>query len=295
MRIAGCALIVAGACVYGNVRSADGFKCDAAHPCPADFTCIANKCRAGAGLLFWSGWENRSELGCNENALIDRDSAMTLPTDTGFDGTPPFETLCTNSNGNPDAEVVVEAGPDGVETRMLRVRQSTGHLNGTEFRLGHSLAPQNDVYVSWWIKYSADWQWTTRETAMFMTNMVEVGVEGRDDGSPATIRIHLIASDTQFVATEPQISVGVWHFCELRVVAGARGRIDMRVDQMPVVLEATAADPHDVNTGAATDAATINTAYGDGAFLDQRMSSDAPWFSYYDDVRIGIGATFFED
>jgi hypothetical protein len=291
-------LLAIAACTYADPIDGDGFKCDDDHACLDGQTCIAGACRTGVGLLFFDGWENRTELGCDQNALVDRDYNTAPPVDTGFLTTPDFPALCTNSNGSPDAEVVEDIGPTGVQTRMLRVRQANHAGSGTEFSVDKTVsAPQTDFYAAWSVKYSPDWQWAAADSGIFIIGdaptVVEFGVEGRNDGSPAFVRIHVTAVDARFDATVGQMSVGVWHLCELHIVSGPHGKIEARVDHEPVpfpALNESNASILDIDVGPMIARGQIDTAYNDGVFVMDHMTS--PWFAYYDDVRMGAGIGF---
>jgi len=178
-------------------------------------------------------------------------------------------------------------------TRMLQVRQSTGHVNGTDFYLDQMLGGQPALYAWWWVKYSADWQWSTADHSIFKLGDqgldISFGVRGHAGASPAYVSIYVAASDARFDSTVSQMSAGAWHFCVLHVVAGMHGKVEAWVDDVPVpFVNEQGASILDINTGMLPTYAKVETAYNDGAFLDAHMSAAAPWFMYYDDVRIAV-------
>lgn len=229
-------------------------------------------------LLFHDGWENRTELGCTLNGILDGNGGRSMTSWEDFG--PRFPDLCGGSE--PDAQVINTDSVDG--SRSLQVAQKPGQENGTDFRMGQTFANQSEFYSVFYVKYASNWIWSTADHKMMIVmgpdyaQNIYLNVRGQGNGTPGYVVVHDLPADTRFDSSVKQISVGVWHKMELHVVAGVHGKIEVKVDDVPTAFPVTnevGLKITDTNTGPSFISAKIDTTYNDGASIKGIMHQ---WF-----------------
>jgi hypothetical protein len=181
-------------------------------------------------LLFESGWENTTAVGCNELALLD-----TVWDDYGG------STACAGAVH--DADVVDEMAFDGA--RSLRVTQKpcpTGpgtcaaDFNGTDFRIVKVFGNQSEVTLLVRVRYDANYRWASADhkIAIFTDEAqtaqnVYLNTRGQPDGQHARVKLASIpAGDATFSDATPAhlVTTGVWYTIRVHVVAGDSGSLE---------------------------------------------------------------------
>ncbi|MEQ1878071.1 MAG: hypothetical protein ABL958_15620, partial [Bdellovibrionia bacterium] len=109
---------------------------------------------AGVSIFFRNGWENRTELGCTLQGLLDGSGGTSA---TAWQDYGPSSTC---NSIPPVAQISTAEKHDG--NRALQVNfEPDGTLNGPDFRIVQQFTGRNEIYARWWVKYSDNWRWAS--------------------------------------------------------------------------------------------------------------------------------------
>ena len=97
-------------------------------------------------IIFSNGWENRTELGCTLNGLLDGNGGKSATAWEDFG--PSYPALCSPA---PVAEIVNTEHFDGNRSLQVNFRPD-GSDNGPDFRIGQSFGDRNEVYARWYVE-----------------------------------------------------------------------------------------------------------------------------------------------
>jgi hypothetical protein len=238
---------------------------------------------SGADLLFASGWDNTTDLGCTFTGLIDN-----AWDDYGG------STAC--SGDVHDADVVDDIHHDGA--RALRVTQKPGGINGTDFRIGKQFGTQAEVTILGWVYYAPNYHWADADHKIFITmdnvpmaQNVYINYRGGSDPQHARLCAGIIPVDTIMCADSPQVTVGTWYRIRAHVVAGTHGKVEIWLQpegQAEVKLhlvndpDAVQIDIDDVDTGV-LGGFKYDSTYNDGSSVTELM------YQYVDSIEVHSG------
>jgi hypothetical protein len=143
-------------------------------------------------------------------------------------------------DGNPsNFSLVTDATSPQSPGTVWRLRMRAGTYGGGVEGVGSGSSfgnigrpvPGNALYLSYWIKWSANWKWHSVSTKhlRFCNDNVIIPAIGRGGGS--WLRAEALNPG---IGYEPQVNVplttGVWHHIEVVIVGGASGTIKTWVD-----------------------------------------------------------------
>lgn len=145
-------------------------------------------------------------------------------------------------------------------------------------------------------EYSPNWVWGNNEhkvlivgdvTGNFNQNVYfNVYADGQRGGQ-GRINVYLATVGSSFKAadSDPKMTPGVWHFCELHVVAGTNGRIEAKLDGVLLTLRSSPGthNPLNVNTGPSIGYIKPDTTYNDYAYPS---SLNLTMHAWYDSVEL---------
>ncbi|MGE3507403.1 MAG: hypothetical protein AB7N65_00790 [Vicinamibacterales bacterium] len=251
---------------------------------------VGGNALAQSTLLFSNGWESGSGTGCDFTKLTDR-SAWNDYGPAATCGSPPVAEIVTNEKFEGTSSLRVNFTPDG-----------SG--NGPDFRIVKSFgANRNEIYARWYTKWSNNWVWATADhkVAIFgsgnqSSQDVYYNIRGNSGGGPTgRVVIHVTPSNTALSDPSFVVTPGVWHLCEIRIVSGANGRIEAKMDGRLLNLQREAgnsANASNLNTGAGVGYIKLDTTYNAYSFPSGRGLYMNMW---YDSVAVGtagwIGGT----
>lgn len=226
-------------------------------------------------LFFESGWENQVGLACGPADLLD--ASGSAGSEWGAYG---------GSNGC----VVNTEKHDG--SRALQVTHTPdGSINGPAFRIERFFGDRSEVYVRWWVKYSNNWVWGNNQHKVAILgpvgNAQNIYFNVQTDGvrgGPGYVVIAVIPGYDEFSDPTAVMTPGVWHLCELHIVAGTNGRIEAKFDGRLLNLRSRfGLSPNNVNTGPAIGYLKLDTTYNDYAYP---TSLNRTMHSWYDSVAM---------
>jgi len=243
-------------------------------------------------LLFASGWQNTTEVGCTYAGLIDR-----VWDDYGGSG------ACSGTVH--DADIVTNVWADG--GRSLRVTQKPGFINGTDFRIVKVFGAQTEITAVWKVFYSPNWRWASADhkiviftDAQATAQNVYVNWRGGRDAQHARVAVHVIPSNTVLTDASVQATVGRWYRFRVHLVAGGQGRVAVWLTDcgvsgtdaacagatetsLALVHDAgTAANPNNLNVGQ-IGGIKPDTTYNAGGNITELM------YQYYDSIAVYRG------
>ncbi len=235
-------------------------------------------------VLFADGWENRTELGCTLEGLLDGPGGASSTWWADFG--PHLGATCANP---PIAEVVTTEKHDG--NRALQVNfEPDGSQNGPDFRIAQGFGNRSEIYARFWIKYSSNWVWAGADHKLAIlgddggSQNVYYNVRGNGNGGTGRVVIHVIPADTLFEDTSTNVAPGVWHLCEIHVVAGANGRVEAKLDgRLLALTNDSGGNALSVNTGPSIGYVKLDTTYNLYAYPSSLGLSMKTW---YDSVAI---------
>jgi hypothetical protein len=242
--------------------------------------------------VFANGWENRDELGCTLEGLLDGPGGASA--NSWGDFGPAFASTCAEP---PMAEIVEDEFHSG--SRSLRVEfPPDGTQNGPDFRIAQDFAAQTETYARAWVKYSDNWVWAGADHKILIfgvsggapTQDIYINVRGLGDGGPGYIAVHSIPADTVFEDHASNVFPGEWHYIEAHIVSGESGAIEVRLDGELLDLVdqgSNAYDPLDVPTGSVIEYIKVDTTYNDYAYPSGLGLTMHTWF---DDVAVFAGS-----
>lgn len=246
-------------------------------------------------LIFQNGWENRTELGCTLYGLLDGTGGVT--TNSWNDFGPSYPALCSETP--PVAQIVNTEKHDG--NRSLQVNFAPdGSQNGPDFRIGQDFAGRNEIYARWYVKYSSNWVWASADhkVAIFgspsYSQDIYFNVRGDGSGGNGRIAIHTIPGGTVFSDPSSNMTPGVWHLCEIHIVSGTNGKIEVKLDGRLLNLRdegPRGLNPLNVPTGSSLGYIKLDTTYNNYAYPSGLGLSMKAW---YDSVAVSsawIGGT----
>lgn len=225
-------------------------------------------------LIFENGWESQTSLGCGLQILLDG---------AGWDDYGPSSTC----NSPAVAQVTSAERHDG--NRSLQVNfYPDGTQNGPDFRIIQSLGgARTTTYARWYVKYSNNWRWASSDhkIAIFgdqsSSQDIYFNVRGNGNGGTGRVAIHVIPSDTVFSDTSTDMSPGVWHLCEIRIVSGSNGSVQAKLDGRLLNLTAEAGrggSISNLNTGANVSYIKLDTTYNAYSYPSSLGLTMQTWF-----------------
>jgi hypothetical protein len=239
-------------------------------------------------VLFANGWENRSEIGCSLEGLLDGPGGVSSTWWNDFG--PYLGATC----GTPSiAEIVTAEKHDG--ERALQVNfEPDGSQNGPDFRIAQGFDDRTEIYARWWIKYSTNWVWAgaDHKLAIFGEDgggqNIYYNVRGNGNGGNGRVVIHVIPADTLFEDTSTDVAPGIWHLCEIHIVAGANGRVEAKLDgRLLTLTNESGGNPLSVNTGPSIGYIKLDTTYNLYSYPTSLGLSMKTW---YDSVAVGTAS-----
>ncbi len=244
-----------------------------------------------ADAVFYNGWENRDELGCSLEGLLDGPGGVSA--DSWNDFGPVLAVTCGEP---PIAEIVDDEQRSG--ERSLRVTFPPDFSqNGPDFRIQQDFAAQTETYVSAWVKYSDNWVWASADHKILImgqggdafTQDVYINVRGMGDGGPGYIAVHAIPADAVFEAYDSNVTPGQWHLVEAHIVSGDQGSIEVRLDGelLDFVDPARHWATTNVPTGNVVEYVEVDTTYNDYVYPSSLGLTMHTWF---DDVAVFEGS-----
>ncbi|MEQ1877011.1 MAG: hypothetical protein ABL958_10225, partial [Bdellovibrionia bacterium] len=119
---------------------------------------------------------------------------------------------------------------------------------------------------------------------------VYYNVRGNGNGGPGRVAIAVTATDVVFSDFNgPTMTPGVWHLCEIHIVAGVNGRVEAKLDGRLLNLTFEAGNPAvptNVNTGADIGYIKLDTTYNAYSYPS---SLGLSMKTYFDTVAVGTG------
>lgn len=225
-------------------------------------------------LIFQNGWENQTSLGCGLSILLDGG---------GWNDYGPS----SSCNSPQIAEIVNTERYDGNRSLQVNFRPD-GSINGPDFRIIQSLGgTRSQIYARWYVKYSNNWRWASADhkVAIFgdssYTQDVYFNVRGNGNGGQGRVAIHVIPTDTVLSDPTSNMSPGVWHLCEIRIVSGPNGRIEAKLDGRLLNLTTEAgrtASASNLNTGAGIAYIKLDTTYNAYSYPSSLGLNMNTWF-----------------
>ena len=236
-------------------------------------------------LIFQNGWENRTDLGCAFNTLID--GAGGLSTVHWNDFGPRLDVTCASPF---IAQITTAERHDGNRSLQVNFRPD-GSINGPDFRMGQDFGGnRNEIYARWYVKYSPNWRWATADHKVVIfgnasyTQDVYFNVRGNSQGGQGRIAIHAIPADVVFSDVNSSMSPGVWHLCEIHIVSGPNGRIEAKLDGQLLNLRdegSRGLSPLNVNTGSGIGYFKLDTTYNNYAYPSSLGLNMNTWFDTF--------------
>jgi hypothetical protein len=241
-------------------------------------------------LIFASGWENAATGGCDIGPLTD-DLAWTSygPPD-----------ICAHpcNGGNAVAEVFATGCREG--SRCLRVimpPNAACDVSGPHVRILKTLpAPQAELFVRWYIRWSDNWVWSSGSANMMVlgtsgtsgTQTLFVSVRGNDDDTTGRVAIRDAVTDEIYSDPDVTVTRGAWHRVEVHVVTGTAGRLEARLDGVTLDLLSADGDPagtppEGIDTGSEVGFILLDAAYESYLYL---VSNGEETSALYDSVAV---------
>jgi hypothetical protein len=229
-------------------------------------------------LIFENGWENQTSLGCSLSILLDGN---------GWNDYGPSSS-CTSDI----ARITNAERHDGNRALQVNFRPD-GSINGPDFRIIQDLGGnRSQVYARWYVKYSPNWRWASADhkVAIFgnssYTQDVYFNVRGNGNGGQGRVAVHVIPSDTVLSDPTSNMEPGVWHLCEIRIVSGSGGRVEVKLDGRLLNLQSEAgrsASASNLNTGSGVAYIKLDTTYNAYSYPS---SLGLTMQAYYDSVAV---------
>lgn len=247
---------------------------------------------SSAAVLFLSGWEDSSTnisdcSGGPNDALMD----LGVWDDYG----PGAGSVCA---ATPDiAQLSTVERHSGSRSLQVHFKNGDGG-NGPDFRIVNALGGnRTNTYFREYIKWDANWKWagSDHKTVIFggggqSTQDVYFNIRGNNGGgATGRIAIHVIPSDTVLSDTTNGLVVpGRWYLIEGHIVSGVNGRIEAKLDGVPLTLATEAGNtvnPANLNTGSGIDYVKLDTTYNVFSYFEANVSGGNSNV-YYDDVAV---------
>jgi hypothetical protein len=231
-------------------------------------------------IIFSNGWENRTELGCTLNGILDGTGGRTATAWEDFG--PSYPALCSP---RPVAEVVNTESVDGARSLQVNFAPD-GSGNGPDFRIGQVFGNRTEIYARWYVKYSDNWVWASQDhkVAIFGNSAgsqdVYFNVRGNGNGGQGRITIHVIPADNAlFYDPSSNMSPGVWHLVEIHIVSGGNGRVEAKLDGQLLSLRSDfGSNPLNLNTGSGLYYFKLDTTYNNYAYPTSLGLNMKTWF-----------------
>lgn len=236
-------------------------------------------------VLFYDGWDNVvSPSGTCDFATVTDGRA--------WDDYGPSST-CVSP---PVAQVVEGHATSG--TRSLQVTfRPDGTNNGPDFRIVRDLPTRvTDMTLAWDQEWSANWVWASADHKMMIVGVdgvsqdVYFNIRGNGNGSSCgRVTVHVLPAGTAMSDPNVQICAGRRYHFEGHIVAGASGRVEVRVNGQPLTLRTeagTQANPLALNTGSGFSMVKADTTYN---VYSVPSSLGLTMYTWYDSVRWSAG------
>lgn len=231
------------------------------------------------GLLFENGWENRTDLGCGLQTLLDGSGGTSGTWWNDFG--PSYPGLC---NGTPPvAQIVNNERHDGNRSLQVNFVPNAGSQNGPDFRIIQSFGNRQEIYARWYVKYSNNWVWASADhkVAIFGTASgtqdVYFNVRGNGNGGTGRVVVHIIPADGLVEDRSTNMAPGVWHLCEIRIRSGVNGLVQVKLDGQLLNLTGNV-NPNNVNTGSTVGSIKLDTTYNAYSYPTSLGRTMQTWF-----------------